>query len=176
MDLAWAAQQPPSHWPSPAGSHSISLKHTLSQAWKAPHVARGRCFPVVVAPCLHAIIVAHAVGGVLWQQRSRAVPRVPVMLRCGLLGHTWYLRNRNCLLSCQSYEAVAITHSLPAQVSFVHVCVLGTHSTYEILAYCSLRYSPRVVPGCTLCLELLQRCNVVHTLAHVATWASYKGT
>lgn len=56
---------------------------------------------------VHAAIVGHAVGGVFCQQRSRAVPRMPVMLHCGLLGHTWYLHNRNCLLPCQSCEAVA---------------------------------------------------------------------
>lgn len=56
------------------------------------------CRKMVVAPRWHVTALGRAMGGVFWQQRTRAVPRMPVMPCCGFLGPTWCcLRNRNCL-------------------------------------------------------------------------------
>lgn len=125
------------------------------------------CRKMVVAPCWHVTALGRAMGGVFWQQRTRAVPRMPVMPCCGFLGPTWCcLRNRNCLSVITSeirgcdYEScnnAQPPHSgaLGTRHLFVFLC-WGTHSTYEILVHCFMRHSARewIVPACALCLEL----------------------
>lgn len=76
--------------------------------------------------------------------------------------------------------AIAIMHSLPAWVRLAHgVCscaddtqCLGNFST---LPHEILYQGVKMVPGCALCLELLQSCNLAQTLALVAAWGSYQG-